>query len=275
MKPDSRYKCIRYFLLLLTSIRLCIGLLVVSLTLHHLYLIPAADVVDDEPESQIEASESSNRSRTTTFDVIMNGTDEFPEKMVHPEAALLASVCVIILSIIGLIGLVRQHIVWILAFGLFSTLFLVLRVYVLIRTIFLGACMTGDGCVRDEVLNTVIGLVEIILTFRLAYEMRSRREQLPNVGQEDMVGVVVGRTRVIVNRHSSLDDNKNVNTNTDVEELETSNRRTSSPKQSLTLTLFGSGKTHQQDKRPVSCDCSRDSGQQSPSTSSYLHLQSC
>ena len=261
MKPDSRYKCLRYTLILFTCIRLCIGLLMAILALSHLSAtVSSSSSVSAESElatpdgnSYGDGNSNGYATRpTTTFDIIMNGTDERPENPVYPEAALVASVFVIALSLIGLTGLLKEHVVWIVTFGLLSIVFLVLRVYVLLRTLFLGICDVSNGCVRDELLNTAIGVVEIILTFRLAFEMKGRRVRSSSVDRSCTTGADRGLSLPTVINLSDADGGggggkNNANTNTDVEEFETSMsmKRTSSPTQSFLVAMDGPLSPHQ------------------------------
>lgn len=116
----------------------------------------------------------------------MNGTDKPSEQRVYPEEAAVISISVIILYIIGLIGLLKEHIVWIVTFGLLSVLFQVLRIYSLFRSWFTDQCVPGVGsCFQAELLNTTISIIEIIITFMLAFEIRSKQSPSSGEGNDD------------------------------------------------------------------------------------------
>lgn len=152
----------------------------------------------------------------TVFDTVMNETGDQAENPVNPEAALVASAALIAISSIGLIGLVKEHIVWIVMFGLLSVLFQVLRTYFLLRSWILDVCKPEQACFRDEILNTIIAVVEILMVFRLAHELRLRRILLVITDEDPFPDV---RTSIPTVGAASEAEGKN---QTDVEEIETS-----------------------------------------------------
>ena len=219
MKPDLRYKLLKYTLIIFSVARLCIGTMMALLAIDH--ITNASDQSPGYPsgsEPENQTAEYVNQQRPpTSFDIVMNGTDKRPANPVYPEAALIASVSIIVLSLIGLIGLLKDHIVWIVTFGLLSILFLILRVHVLLRTLVADTCGPGEGCVRDELLNTIIGVIEIIIIFRLAYELRLKRDS--GARREDENAFPDLRTSIPTVMNVSGGEDKN---QTDVEEFETS-----------------------------------------------------
>lgn len=171
MKPSLRYKLLKYSLIVFSSVRLCIGIIMVVLAIDHIRHPTNYASVDFENEAENVTTEADDVSQST-FDVLMNGTEKQAPNPIHPNEALFASVTVIILSLIGLVGLLKNHIVLVLIYGLLCVSFLILRIHVLVRTILGNSC---GLCVRDECLNTVLGIFEIIMIFRLAYELRLKR----------------------------------------------------------------------------------------------------
>lgn len=224
MNPELRYNILRYTLIVCCSIHLLIGIGIALMTFAHLSQVsPRRQPYYDH----IPPFASPNQTRDipdmdyehhpqTTFETVMNGTDEQSENPVYPEAALVASAALITISSIGLIGLVKEHIVWIVMFGLLSVLFQVLRTYFLLRSWVLEVCEPGQACFRDEVLNTIISVVEILMVFRLAHELRLRRI-LRVIRDEDPFPDM--RTSIPTVGVASEAEGKN---QTDVEEIETS-----------------------------------------------------
>lgn len=202
MKPALRFKLLKFSLIFFSVVRLCIGIIMALLAIDHMKTTSnqeSVDLVAEEMESPTSEYPDQHRS-PTSFDIVLNGTDKRPEDFVFPEAALIASISIIILSVIGLIGLLKENIVWIVTFGLLSVLFLILRVHVLIRTMISDTCAPGEACIRDELLNTIIGIIEIVMIFRLAFELRLKRMS----GSRDQGGECVpGPEDVCTDAHES------------------------------------------------------------------------
>lgn len=224
MNPEFRYKLLRYTLIVFSVIHLLIGLMMALLAYDHL----TTESMNHQSSSELEYTpplnqtldfkeETNERRSRTTFDLVMNGTDEHSQSPVFPEAALVASAALVLLSVVGLVGLCSENIILIVIFGLVSILFQVLRTYVLLRTWIREECQPEEGCVRDEAVNTIIGIVEICLIFRLAHEMRLRRMRRV-VRDEDPFPDM--RTSIpTVGAASGVGGGKE---QTDVEEMETS-----------------------------------------------------
>jgi hypothetical protein len=219
-----RYVLLKTALVTITLIRLCIGLLMAILAVDHMKVASSQRndslASDSLHEVNITSDNFEQHHRSTTnFDLILNGTEQRTENPVPPEAALIASISMIVLCLIGLFGLLRDSIVWVVSFGLLSVLFLILRIHSLIQNLNTDNCPPSEPCIRDELVNTVIGIVELLLIAALVYELRLRMNVTSARTMENAFPDLRTSVPTVMNMSEEAETNKMT---TDVEEFETS-----------------------------------------------------